>query len=92
MVEFVSRYENFAGLEYDSRITGHGEIYGSSSCGKSTLVRNLCLNGMFQHCKTLVFLNGKTSSLPKGFEATMKQTALGNSSLFVSHQPRIRTD
>ena len=73
MVEFISRYDNFAGLEYDSRITGHGAIYGSSSCGKSTLVRNLCLNGMFQHCKTLVFLNGKTSSLPKGFEATMKQ-------------------
>ena len=73
MVEFVSRYENFVGLEYDSRVTGHGAIYGSSSCGKSTLVRNLCLNGMFKHCKTVVFLNGKTSALPSGFEKTMKQ-------------------
>ena len=58
---------------YDARIVGHGAIYGSSLCGKSTLVKNLCLNGMFQHCKTIVFLNGKTSAMPKRFVETMKQ-------------------
>ena len=67
MVEFVSNYKNFAGLKYDARIVGHGAFYGSSLCGKSTLVKNLCLNGMFQHCKTIVFLNGKTSAMPKGY-------------------------
>ena len=30
-------------------------------------VRDLCLNCMFSHCKTIVFLNGKTSSLPEGY-------------------------
>ena len=73
MVEFVSKYDNYAGLKYDPKIVGHGAIYGSSLCGKSTLVRRLCENGMFQHCRTIVFLNGKTNDLPRGFAETMKQ-------------------
>ena len=73
MVEFVSSYKNFEGLKYDPRIIGHGAVYGSSSCGKSTLTRNFCLNGMFRHCQTIVFLNRKTSSLPANFADTMKQ-------------------
>ena len=73
MVEFVSKYDNYAGLKYDSKIVGHGAIYGSGMCGKSTLVRRLCENGMFQHCRTIVFLNGKTSDLPRGFAELMKQ-------------------
>ena len=72
MVEFVSRYENFEGLEYDPRIIGHGAVYGSSQCGKSHLVRQLCLNGMFRHCKTIVFMNGKCSKMNSTFVQTMK--------------------
>lgn len=72
MVEFVSRYEKFEGLEYDPRVIGHGAVYGSSQSGKSHLVRQLCLNGMFRHCKTLVFLNGKCSKMSPSFVQTMK--------------------
>lgn len=72
MVEFVSRYEKFEGLEYDPRVIGHGAVYGSSQSGKSHLVRHLCLNGMFRHCKTLVFLNGKCSKMNPTFVETMK--------------------
>ena len=31
MVEFISKYDNYAGLKYDPKIAGHGAIYGSSS-------------------------------------------------------------
>lgn len=72
MVEFVSRYEKFEGLEYDPRVIGHGAVYGSSQSGKSHLVKQLCLNGMFRHCKTLVFLNGKCSKMNPVFIETMK--------------------
>ena len=72
MVEFVSRYEKFEGLEYDPRIIGHGAVYGSSQSGKSHLVKQMALNGMFRHCKTLVFLNGKCSKIDPVFVQTMK--------------------
>ena len=72
MVEFVSRYEKFEGLEYDPRVIGHGAVYGSSQSGKSHLVKQLCLKGMFRHCKTLVFLNGKCSKMNPVFIETMK--------------------
>ena len=62
MVEFVSSYENCAGHEYSPLMSGHGAVYGSSSCGKTTLIMKLCENGMFADCKTIVFLNGKSSA------------------------------
>ena len=62
MVEFVSSYENCAGHEYSPILSGHGAVYGSSSCGKTTLIMKMCENGMFADCKTIVFLNGKSSA------------------------------
>ena len=73
MVEFVSRYENFEGLEYNPNIVGHGAIYGTTSCGKSYLVKKLCLNGRFSHCGAIVFLGGKSGSLPDAFVKEMKE-------------------
>lgn len=72
MVEFVSRYENFEGLVYSSLISGHGAIYGTTACGKSYLVKKLCLNGNFAHCGAIVFLGGKSGSLPETFVNDMK--------------------
>lgn len=72
MVEFVSRYEKFEGHEYNPNLTGHGAIYGTTSCGKSHLVDDLCLNGRFSHCRTIVFLNGKSTKKSDKFVADMK--------------------
>ena len=72
MVEFVSRYEKFDGLEYSPLIKGHGAIYGSSSCGKSYLVKDMCLNGCFSHCATIVLLGGQSTITDDQFVKTMK--------------------
>ena len=72
MVEFVSRYEKFDGLEYSPIIGGHGAIYGTTSCGKSYLVKEMCLNGCFSHCATIVFLGGKSYVNDENFIKTMK--------------------
>ena len=41
-VEFYDEYSNFKNLTFDTRINGHGAIYGSSDSGKSTAIRKLC--------------------------------------------------
>lgn len=72
MVEFINSYDSFEGLEYDPRLTGHGAVYGSTSCGKSSLVRDLALNGLFSHCKTIIHLNGNSNSMPADYVRRMK--------------------
>ena len=72
MVEFINSYDRFEGLEYDPRLTGHGAAYGSTSCGKTSLVRDLALNGMFSHCRTIIHLNGNTNSMPSDYVNRMK--------------------
>ena len=72
MVEFVSRYNKSNGLEYTPMLIMHGAFYGSTGSRKSYLVRDLCLNGMYKHCRTIVFLNGKTEKMTDDFVKTMK--------------------
>lgn len=71
-VEFYDEYTNFKNLKFDVRINGHGAVYGSSDSGKSTAITKMCLSGMFSHCKTIIFVNGRSSSqLSKSFIDTM---------------------
>lgn len=73
MVSLVGQYENYQQLKFDTLMHGHGAIYGSTNCGKSFLFRELCLNGMYAHCKTICLLVAMRQSVPKKFVQQMKK-------------------
>ena len=73
MVEFVSRYDKLDGMQYSNLLTNHGAFYGTTGSGKSYLIKDLCENGMFKHCRTIVFLNGKSTPLDEKFRVLMME-------------------
>ena len=69
----MSRYDKLTDIVYDSRIKHHGAFYGSTGCGKSRLIKDLLVNGKYSHCRTVVFLNGKTGPIDKDLVSRMQR-------------------
>ena len=60
-------------IVYDGRIRHHGAFYGSTGSGKSMLIRELCLNGFYSHCRKIVFMNGKSDPMCAKFVGRMRE-------------------
>lgn len=72
MCEFINTYNDYEGTKFDSNLNGHGAIYGCGGSGKTYVVNELMLNGMFKSYKTIVILASKTNPPPDNFKRTMK--------------------
>lgn len=73
MCEFISTYQNYAGLKFDADLTGHGAVYGCGGSGKTYVVNKLMLNGQMKKFKTIVLLASKSNPPTPQFLKTMKE-------------------
>ena len=67
MVGFISPYSDPENEKFDGRLVGHGSIYGSTECGKSTLIFQMIQNGVYSHVANIVILTSQDVALPDDF-------------------------